>query len=137
MTEDSGKINPGKDMKYEESLLDNGGRTNRSVVYRVNEDKSGIYLEAFEFGGLVLHVKDIIRYVPWNFGKVHKGSGQVGVYRLEDSAGKIYFAMIKDYIASEGDWRIMLVNIRDSEHALKGWLQMSSTYGLSFMEYIF
>ena len=137
MTEEIGEFNPGEDMKWEASLLDYGGQKNRSVVYRVNEDRSGIYLEAFEFGGLVLHVKDIIKYNPWRFGKVHKGSGQVGVYRLEDSAGKIYFAMIKDYIASEGDWRIFLVNIRNSEHELKGWLMMSATYGFAFSDYIF
>lgn len=137
MVKDDVEINPEEDMKYEVSLLDYGGKTNRSVVYRVNEDRSGIYLDAFALGGLVLHVKDIISYKPWNYGNVHKGSGQVGVYRLEDVSGRIYFAMIKDYIASEGDWRIVLVNIRNSEQALKSWLQMSSTYGLSFMDYIF
>lgn len=137
MAKDDVNINPEEDMKYEESLLDYGGKTNRSVVYRVNEDRSGIYLEAFALGGLVLHVKDIISYNPWNFGRVNKGSGQVGVYRLEDQNGNMYFAMIKDYRASEGDWRIMLVNIRNSEHALKSWLQMNSTYGFSFMDYTF
>lgn len=137
MVKDSENINPAEDMKYEISLLDYGGETNKDVVHKINEDRSGIYLESFVLGGLRLRVIDTISYKPWNFGNVHKGSGQVGVYKLEDDAGKIYFAMIKDYIAHEGDWRIMLTNIRDSERALKIWLSTNTTYGTTLAEYVF
>jgi len=137
MVKDDVGLNPEEDMKYEVSLLDYGGKTNKGVVYRINEDKSGIYLEAFVLGELVLHVKNIISYKPWNFGRVHKGFGQVGVYKLEDATGKTYFAVIKDYITSYGYWRIRLINIKNSEQALKNWLRMDSMYGLSFMDYIF
>lgn len=82
-------------------------------------------------------MEDILIYKPWNFGRVHKGSGQLGVYKLKSQEGKIYFAMIKDYIASEGDWRIMLINIRDSEHAIKNWLMTNRTYGIALADYAF
>lgn len=49
----------------------------------------------------------------------------------------MYFAVIKDYIAHEGDWRISLVNIRESEWELKSWLQMSSDYGFTLAGYTF
>ena len=137
MAIDVGNINPGEDMDLEVSLLDDGGTTNRGVIHRINETRSGIYLEAFELGGMRLRVKDIMTYKPWNFGHYNPGSGQVGAYKLEDQNGKIYFAVIKDYVVYEGDWRIMLVNIRDSERALKHWLMTNSTYGTTLAEYLF
>ena len=135
MAKDVGDIDPGKDMEHEVSLLDYGGRTNENVVYRINENRSGIYLDAFELGGLRLRVKDILAYKPWNFGNYKPGAGQLGVYKLEDQDGKIYFAVAKDYIASEGDWRIMLINIRDSEDAIKAWIMNNTVYGASLAEY--
>ncbi len=135
MEKDGMDINQCIDMKYEIGLLDDKGRINKGVVHRVNEDRSGIYLEEFELEGLKLHVEDILSYKPWNYGRVHKGSGQLGVYKLKSQEGKIYFAMIKDYIAYEGDWRIMLVNIRDSEQAIKSWLMTNRTYGIALADY--
>lgn len=137
MVGDSAKIDPSKDMEYEISLLDYGGATNKNVIYRINEDRSGIYLEAFELGGLRLRVKDIMSYKQWKFGRVNKGSGQVGSYKLEDQNGRLYFAVVKDYIAAEGDWRIALVNIRGSEWELRSWLQMDRTYGFTLIDYAF
>lgn len=60
MAIDVGNINPGEDMDLEVSLLDDGGTTNRGVIHRINETRSGIYLEAFELGGMRLRVKDIM-----------------------------------------------------------------------------
>jgi len=137
MVEEVENIDPSKDMEHEISLRDYGGSTNKNVIHRVNENRSGIYLEAFELGGLRLRVKDIIVYKQWNWGHYNPGAGQVGVYKLEDQNGKLYFAVIKDYVAHEGDWRIMLINIRDSEQALRHWLMTNVTYGTTLAEYSF
>jgi hypothetical protein len=126
-----------KDMEYEVSLLDYEGKINKCVNYVINEDGSGINIGSFELGGLELRVKDRMSYEPWNYGRVNKGSGQIGVYKLETPGGKEYFAVIKDYIAMEGDWRIALVNIRESEWELKSWLQMSRDYGFTLADYAF
>lgn len=45
MGKDGMDIDQGIDMKYEIGLLDDNGRINKGVVHRVNEDRSGIYLE--------------------------------------------------------------------------------------------
>ncbi len=135
-------------------LLDYGGSVNKKVEYSINEDKSGIYLKGFvvsardlyvvnpdlkiegiAIGDIEFKVLDIIQYKPWNYGKVNKGAGQMGIYKLKDQKDNIYFAIIKDYRASEGDWRIMLVNIENSELGLKDWL-MVDKLGIIFMEYI-
>jgi len=126
-----------KNMEYEVSLLDYRGETNKNVNYVINEDMSGINLCSFGLNGLELRVKDRLSYVPWRFGRVNKGSGQLGVYKLETPRGKLYFAVIKDYVASEGDWRIVLVNIRESELELRNWLQTSSAYGSTLADYAF
>lgn len=130
-------FDPSEDMEYEISLLDYGGETNKSVMYVINEDESGIILDSFELNGLKLRVKERMSYEPWRFGRINKGSGQLGVYKLETTRGKTYFAVIKDYIAAEGDWRIMLVNIRESEWELRSWLQMNGAYGFTLADYAF
>lgn len=136
-------------------LLDYGGTVNKNVDYRINEDKSGIYLNGFTLTskdierirstvkGIViptieeirLTVVEIICYKPWNFGQYNKGSGQMGVYRLKDATGTEYIALIKDYIASERDWRIALQHITNTEQEMK--LFLMETRGLGdFTEYI-
>lgn len=123
------------DMLCEMSLLDYEGETNKNVVFTNYGDS--LSLHSFELNEVMLCVKDRMSYEPWNYGRVHKGSGQVGVYKLENPEGKVYFAVIKDYIAFEGDWRIMLVNIRESELELRSWLQMNSNYGFTLADYAF
>lgn len=75
-------FDPSKDMEYDISLLDYQGRINKNVMYVVNEDKSGISIDSFELNGLKFHVKERMIYKPWRFGRVNKGSGQLGVYKL-------------------------------------------------------
>jgi hypothetical protein len=128
-------FDPSEDMKYEMSLLDYKGETNKGVECTNYGDS--VNLHSFVLNGLTFHVKDRMSYEPWNYGRVNKGSGQLGVYKLETSWGKTYFAVIKDYIAFEGDWRIVLVNIRESEWDLRSWLQMSKAYGFTLADYAF
>lgn len=131
------QFDPSEDMEYEISLLDGEGIINKNVSYVINEDKSGIVLDSFELNGLKLHVKERMSYELWRFGIVNKGSGQVGAYKLETPDGKLYFAIVKDYIATEGDWRIMLVNIRESDLELRSWLQNNDVYGFTLSAYAF
>lgn len=129
------QFDPSKDMKYEISLLDYDGETNKGVVCTNYGDS--VNLHSFVLNGLMFHVKDRISYEPWKYGRVNKGSGQLGVYKLETSGGRTYFAVIKDYIAFEGDWRIVLVNIRESEWGLRSWLQLNGNYGFALADYAF
>lgn len=130
------KFDPSKDVEYEIGLLDKGN-VNKNVSYVINEDRSGIIIDSFELNGLKLVVKERIVYKPWRFGKINKGSGQLGVYKLQTPNGHVYFALIKDYVAMEGDWRISLVNIREKERDIKSALMMDSVHGLTFADYAF
>ena len=60
----------------------------------------------------------------------------MGIYELTASNGKTYFVLIKDYRAFEGDWRIMLLMIKNSEIEMKSGLMMDK-FGLVFMDYLF
>lgn len=138
-------------MQREISLLDYGGSTDKNVDYRIKEDHSGIDLKGFVLtagemleitgesirdGTIEFTVERVIQYKPWNYGKRTPGAGQLGIYELKASNGKTYFAMIKDYIAFEGDWRIMLEIIKNTEREMKNELQINE-HGLSFMDYLF
>jgi hypothetical protein len=130
------EFDPSKDMEYEIGLLDKGN-INKKVMHVINEDKSGIILDSFELNGMKLIVKERIVYEPLRFGKVNKGSGQLGIYRLQTPNGHVYFALIKDYVAMEGDWRIVLINIREKEWDLKSALMMDSVHGFALADYAF
>jgi hypothetical protein len=145
------KKKKGDNMEREISLLDYEGSTDKNVDYRIKENFSGIELKGFmltagemlEFtgesirdGSIELTVEKAIQYKPWNFGNVKKGAGQLGIYQLKGSNDKTYFALIKDYRAFEGDWRIMLVMLKDKERDLKNEL-IEDRYGFSFMDYLF
>lgn len=138
-------------MNREISLLDYGGSTDKNVDYRIKDNFSGLELKGFVLtagemleitgesirdGTIEFTVERIIQYKPWNYGKVTPGSGQMGIYELKASNGKTYFALIKDYRAFEGDWRIMLDMIKNSEIEMKQELQVD-TIGFTFMDYIF
>lgn len=136
-------------MQRETSLLDYGGKTDKNVDYRVKYNFSGIELKGFvltasemlEFTGdsvrdetVEFDIEKVIQYK--NFGKVKPGAGQLGIYQLKASNGKIYFALIKDYQAFEGDWRIMLIMMKNNERELKDEL-MIDRLGITFMDYLF
>jgi hypothetical protein len=87
-------------------------------------------------GTIEFTVVGVIQYKPWNFGTVNPGAGQLGIYELMASNGKTYFVLIKDYRAFEGDWRIALLMIKDTEMEMKYELQVNKL-GLSFMDYLF
>lgn len=138
-------------MNLEMSLLDYDGRINKNVDYEIKENRSGINLKGFTItaeemleiteesimdGTIEFTVERVIQYKPWNYGHISPGSGQLGVYELKASNGKTYFALIKDYRASEGDWRIALELIRKTESDMKQELQVNSL-GFSFMDYLF
>lgn len=138
-------------MQRETSLLDYGGKTDKNVDYRVKYNFSGIELKGFvltasemlEFTGdsvrdetVEFDIEKVIQYKQWNFGKVKPGAGQLGIYQLKASNGKIYFALIKDYQAFEGDWRIMLIMMKNNERELKDEL-MIDRLGITFMDYLF
>ncbi len=112
-------------------LLDQGGKVNAEVNYEVKPDGSGISLKGFKLDGLEMKVVEVIAYEPWNFGKLNPGAGQLGIYRLTTASGEERYALIKDYKAYEGDWRILLVMLQNSERALIEGL-MNSEYGFAF-----
>ncbi len=138
-------------MQRDISLLDYGGSTDKTVDYRIKENNSGIYLKGFVLtagemlditgdsirdGSIEFSVERTIQYKPWNYGTVTPGSGQLGIYELKASNGKTYFALIKDYRAFEGDWRIALIMVTKTEMEMKHELQVNPL-GLSFMDYLF
>lgn len=133
------------------SLLDYGGTTNKNVNYNIKDDNSGIDLKGFALsagemlqitgedireGAIEFSVERVVQYQPWNFGRYNPGAGQMGIYELKASNGDTYFVVIKDYRASEGDWRIMLLMIKKTESDLKYELQIDKL-GFIFMDYIF
>ncbi len=73
--EDSEEIDLEKDMDQVESLLDYGCSINKEVVYRINDDESGIHLDAFSLGKFRFDVKDTIVYKPHGLGCRKKGAG--------------------------------------------------------------
>lgn len=144
-------------ISQEISLLDYKGTINKNVDWCVNEDNSGIYLKGFRInaeeiakvtGGRVkaikedkdedfeFIVKNIIQYKSWNFGKITPGAGQLGIYQVNDKKGSSWYVLIKDYRAFEGDWRIMLLFMTETEIEMKGELMMDSL-GMTFMDYLF
>ena len=138
-------------MQREISLLDYGGKTDKIVDYRIKENNSGIELKGFVLtagemleitgesirdGTIEFTVERIIQYKPWNYGKINPGSGQLGIYELKASNGKAYFVLIKDYRAMEGDWRVMLDMIKNTEMEMKDELQVNEL-GFTFMDYLF
>lgn len=138
-------------MDREIFLLDDGGRTDKNVDYRIKENHSGIELKGFILtagemlditgesirdGTIEFTVERVVQYKPWNYGTVTPGSGQMGIYELKASNGKTYFVLIKDYMAFEGDWRIALLMIKNTEMEMKYELQVNK-FGLSFMDYLF
>lgn len=138
-------------MYREISLLDRGGSTGKNVDYRIKENRSGIELKGFILtagemlevteesirdGTIEFTIERIIQYKPWNFGNVNPGAGQMGIYELKASNGKTYFALIKDYRAFEGDWRVILVMITNTERKMKNELQVNRL-GFIFTDYLF
>lgn len=139
--------------KREISLLDYKGTVNKNVDWRINEDSSGIYINGFRInaeemaavtGGKVkkedddfeLTVVKTIEYRPWRFGTITPGSGQMGIYKIKDQNGKEWYALIKDYRAMEGDWRIIMILVTKTEQDMKEELMLDKL-GLTFMEYLF
>ena len=120
----------------ETPLLDYGGSVNKKVEYKIKEDGSGIELKSFELGGLKLKVEQVIQYRPWNWGKIIPGAGQVGIYKLRLPDGGEKFALIKDYKAAEGDWRIFLIYLTNTERELKDKLWVDGNYGALFIDYL-
>ena len=138
-------------MQREISLLDYGGKTDKNVDYRIKENNSGIELKGFALtagemleiteesikdGTIEFTVERVIQYKPWNYGKHTPGAGQLGIYELKANNGKTYFALIKDYTAFEGDWRVMLEMLKKTENEMKYELQINEL-GFSFMDYLF
>lgn len=123
-------------IEIETSLLDYGGTTDKNVDYRIADDFSGIELKGFDLDGHKWTVEETIDYRPWNYGKVTPGSGQMGIYMLVDQNGVEACALIKDYRAFEGDWRIMIVRLEPNEMELKQWL-MIDKLGYTFYDYLF
>lgn len=135
------------------SLLDYGGTIDKNVDWRVNESIDGICLNGFkltaqdmaDLTGRIIRegdkdfefiVERIIQYQKWNFGKITPGAGQIGIYQVKDQEGKTWYALIKDYRAFEGDWRIMVELMTETEWEMKSVL-MTDQLGYTFMNYLF
>lgn len=117
-------------------LYDYGGTVNQGVDFQVKTDGSGIDLKVFELDGVRLTIEEVLQYQPWNFGKVTPGGGQMGIYRVHDPVGSEHFALVRDYRAHEGDWRIFLLKVTDTERQMKNELMMSPD-ALTFTDYLF
>lgn len=118
------------------SLLDYEGTVDKNVDWHINGDSSGICLNGFKInaeematvtGGKVrkedddfdITVVKTIQYKPWRFGRITPGSGQMGIYKIKDQNNKEWYALIKDYRAFEGDWRIMLMLVTEKEQEMR------------------
>lgn len=123
-------------VEIETFLLDYGGTIDLKVDYRINENGSGIYLKGFKLGIHEWTVEEVVQYKPWQWGTRNPGAGQMGIYKLKDQNGIEAWAVIKDYRALEGDWRISLVRLENNEQELKGYL-MIDKLGLTFADYLF
>lgn len=123
-------------IEVETSLLDYGGTTNKNVDYIIHPDRSGIELKGFELNDHIWTVGEVIQYRPWNFGRITPGSGQLGIYKLVDQNGVEAWALIKDYAAFEGDWRIMIERLEPNEEELRQFLMMDQI-GATFYEFLF
>ena len=135
-------------------LLDYGGKIDKFVDWRINESGNGIYLNKFKLKakdvanitGTIVEEEDefefeflverIIQYQQWNFGRVKPGAGQIGIYQVKDQKGKMWYILVKDYIAFEGDWRIMLDLMTETEWEMKEKL-MTDQLGFTFADYLF
>ena len=80
---------------------------------------SGIKLKSFTLDGIRYSVTRVVNYFPVRWGKSNPGAGQRGIYELNDGSGEPKFAVIDDYRAIEGDWRILLEGeITDRDNSL-------------------
>ena len=121
----------------EKALLDYDGEVNKDVNFQLKPDNSGINLKGFSLDGIEQIVEEVLQYRPWNFGMVNPGAGQLGIYRLKGLDNQEKFALVKDYRSAEGDWRIFLINITQTEKEMKDALVVDENYGLVFMDYLF
>ncbi|MDK2849578.1 MAG: hypothetical protein PWP03_585 [Candidatus Woesearchaeota archaeon] len=68
---------------------------------------------------------------------INPGVRQLGIYRLRvPTLDQEKFALIKDYRATEGDWRIFLIHLTETEDELKNKLMEDRNYRLIFMNYL-
>jgi hypothetical protein len=106
-----GKITSKENVMEIELTRDNGTVLGKDFI--INPAKNGIVLLSFTHEGQKFTVKKVVRYEPWNFGFVNPGAGQMGVYEVEEEkSGEVFLAIVKDYRAFEGDWRVILMDIR-------------------------
>ena len=123
-------------MEKEKPLLDCGGRVNHNVKFRIKSDRSGIELYGFDLDGIEYIVIETIQYRPWNFGMILPGAGQLGIYKIKGADENEKFALIKDYRAAEGDWRISLLKITKTEEEMRNELKTDETYRWIFEKYL-
>jgi hypothetical protein len=69
---------------------------------------NGIHLIEVRQFGMTLKVTRVLSYEPVAFGKQNPGAAQMGVYELKSEDGTTFYAIIRDYRAYEGDWRVVL-----------------------------
>ena len=98
----------------EKPLLDYGGTVNEDVDFGIKKGYSGIDLKGFCLDGVKMEVEEVIEYEPWCWDQKRPGSGQIGLYKVKSGDVKRY-AVIKDYRAAEGDWRIFLLGLTETE----------------------
>ena len=127
-------------IKYPYALLDQCGSTDR-VKFTVKEDGSGIILEELKieerlFSCKIIQCNGEPLYRPINWGKVNPGAGQAGIYRIKEKEGNAEkVALITDYRAAEGDWRIFIGLIAKDEEGLRKKI-LSSTKADGYYNYM-
>ena len=92
-----------------------------NTAFEILPANDGIKLIEVREAGMTLRVSKVMSYKPFAFGEQNPGTAQIGVYRLMSRDGRMFYAMIRDYRACEGDWRIVLVGeLAESFDDLKG-----------------
>lgn len=99
-------------MKFPRTLYNPTQRIYEKVDFQVKGDNSGIDLKSFELDRKKYQVIEVESYRPWFWGETNPGAGQIGVYTLRDNMGNAYRAIIKDYRAAEGCWKIHLQELQ-------------------------
>jgi len=110
------------------------GKIDEDVDFERKDDFSGIEFKKFRWNGREMEVKEVIAYRPWRKGKKKPGSGQIGIYSLEDSEGRKRVALISD--SKWENLKIFLLELEKDDKAMAKKLKNNKEYREIFEDYI-
>ncbi len=94
-------------------FLTASNRGKDDAVFSVHPDKNSVDIRGFNYNGVYFTVASVIQYNEDGYGFLQPGAGQKGVFGVLGPDGKKYLARIRDYKSDEGDWRIVLEDLRE------------------------